>query len=330
MSRLSRILRYALVPFRAGRKWISDRCTTYAAALAYYSAFSLAPILVIAVSVAGLIFGEQAASGRIVGELESLIGAEGAALIQRMITASANSGEGWVATLIGTGAMLLGATGLFMQMSNAFEAVFGRDTHQRSAWVNVLMGRLRGLTVIIGVGFLLMVSLVASAAILAIGEYATRGMEALLWLASLLQMGITVALQTSMIAMIYKVLVPIRLSHRALLTGALFTAVLFEVGKWVVGVYMGRSGIGNTFGAAGSLAVILVWVYYVSLIMLYGAEITYQLNRIDRAGGRFLRRPKRGRGKAGSTGSSAGAAEAALLKPIAEPTAAPAQTPPNA
>jgi membrane protein len=330
MTRLSRILRYVLVPFRAGHKWINDRCTTYAAALAYYSAFSLAPILIIAVSVAGLIFGEQAASGRIVGELESLIGAEGAALIQRMISASANSGEGWVATLIGTGAMLLGATGLFMQMGHAFEAVFGRAAHQRSAWVNVLMGRLRGLTVIIGVGFLLMVSLVASAAILAIGEYATRGMEALLWLASLLQMAITIALQTSMIAMIYKVLVPIRLSRRALLTGALFTAVLFEVGKWGVGVYMGRSGIGSTFGAAGSLAVILVWVYYVSLIMLYGAEITFQLHRLDKVGDRVIRRRKPGRDDARrQTRRTSDEAQAALLKPQPEVEPSSAERPPQ-
>jgi membrane protein len=292
------LLRYLLVPFRAGHKWIGDRCTTYAAALAYYSAFSLAPILVIAVSVAGLIFGEQAASGRIVAELEALIGPEGAALVQRMIAASASSGEGWVATLVGTGAMLLGATGLFMQMGHGFEAVFGRPDHARAAWVRVLMARLKGLTVIVGVGFLLMVSLVASAAILAIGEYATRGMQALLWLASLLQLAITVGLQTMMIAILYKVLVPVRLTHRALIAGALVTALLFEVGKWVVGGYMGRSGISSTFGAAGSLAVILVWVYYVSLIMLYGAEVTYQLDRLDRIDGRVIRIPRKKRRQA--------------------------------
>lgn len=298
MIRPRRLLRYLLVPFRAAAKTLADRCTTYAAALAYYSAFSLAPILVIAVSVAGLIFGEQAASGRIVGELESLVGPDGAALLQRLIAASAQSGEGWLATLIGTGAMLLGATGLFMQMGHGFEAVFGRPKHSRAAWVTVLMARLKGLTVIVGVGFLLMVSLVASAAILAIGEYATRGIQALLWLGSLLQLIITVGLQTLMIGILYKVLVPIRLTHRSLMAGALVTAILFEVGKWAVGVYMGRSGINSTFGAAGSLAVILVWVYYVSLILLYGAEITFQLHRIDNVGDRVIGRPRKKQRKA--------------------------------
>jgi len=291
-------IRLLLVPIRAIMKTLADRCTTYAAALAYYSAFSLAPILVIAVSVAGLVFGEQAASGRIVGELQSLIGAEGAALVQRLIAASAASGDGLVATLVSTAAMLLGATGLFMQMGHGFEAVFGRPKNARAAWVNVLMARLKGLTVIFGVGFLLMVSLVASAAIVAVGEYATRGITALLWLASILQLAITIGLQTLMIAILYKVLVPAQLTHKSLIAGAMVTAILFEVGKWGVGVYMGRAGIDSAFGAAGSLAVILVWVYYVSLILLYGAEITFQLDRLDRIDGRIIRRPRKKQRKA--------------------------------
>ena len=289
VTTLKTILRYLLVPYRAAHKWIGDRCTTYAAALAYYSAFSLAPVLVIAVSVAGLIFGRDAANGRIVGELEALIGSDGASLIERMISASYASGDGILATLIGTAAMLIGATGLFMQLGHAFEAIFGRPKRGRSAWVAQLVARLRGLTVVIGVGFLLMISLVASAAILAFSEYATRGMEALLWLASVLQIAITLFLQSSMIGIIYKVLVPTPLSRRSLMIGAVTTAVLFEFGKWALGVYLGRSSIATTYGAAGSLAMILIWVYYVSLIMLYGAELTFQLNRLERV----LARPAR-------------------------------------
>lgn len=296
--RLRHLIRLLLVPVRAVLKTLADRCTTYAAALAYYSAFSLAPILVIAVSVAGLFFGEEAASGRIVGELETLIGADGAALVQRLIAASAQSGDGLIATLISTAVMLLGATGLFMQMGHGFEAVFGRPNHERAAWVNLLMARLKGLTVVFGIGFLLMVSLVASAAIVAVGEYATRGMTALLWLASILQLAITISLQSVMIAILYRVLIPARLTKKSLLAGAMVTAILFEVGKWGVGVYMGRAGLDSTFGAAGSLAVILVWVYYVSLILLYGSEITYQLNRLDRIDGRIIRHPKKKQRKA--------------------------------
>lgn len=329
MKRLIHLLRYLLVPYRALLKWFADRCTTYAAALAYYSAFSLAPILLIAVSLAGLVFGEQAASGRIVGELEALIGRDGAALIERMIAASAHSGEGWVATLIGTGAMLLGATGLFLQMGHGFEAVFGRPAQARAAWVNLLMARFKGLTVIFGVGFLLMVSLVSSAAILAFGDYVTRGWQAVLWLVSLLQLALTIFFQTALIGILYKVLVPVRLTHRALLAGALVTAVLFEVGKWAVGVYLGRSSIGSTFGAAGSLAVILVWVYYVSLIMLYGAEITFQLNRLDRIDGRILRRPGRKQRRADVASARARAVTAADTDPPAADEALPVRLQPR-
>ena len=290
---LTRLLRYLLVPWRAGKKWAGDSCTTYAAALAYYSAFSLAPILVIAVSVAGLVFGEQAVSGRIVAELESMIGPDGAQLIQRMIAASHDSGQGGMATVIGVGAMLIGATGLFMQMANAFEAIFGPRASNRSAFIKQLRLRLRGLTIIIGVGFLLMVSLVASTAIAAFSEYATRGFEALLWLATLLQIGITLILTATMIAILYRLLVPQKLNHRALVIGAVSTALLFELGKWGIGVYMGRSNVSATFGAAGSLAIVLIWVYYVSLIMLYGAELTLQIDRIERVGGRVIRKPRR-------------------------------------
>ncbi len=289
MRLLTAAIRYLLVPYRAARKWAADRCTTYAAALAYYSAFSLAPVLVIAVSVAGFFFGADAVSGKLVTELETLIGAEGAALLDRMIAASYRSEGSGMAAAVSFVVVMVGATGLFLQLGHAFEAVFGGRSARRSAWRAQLVGRLRGLAVIIGVGFLLMVSLVASAAILAISEFATARLEPFLWIASLLQVGITLVLQTSMIAMIYKVLVPGLLSHRALVVGAVATAILFEVGKWAIGVYLGRSNTAATFGAAGSLAVVLVWVYYVALIMLYGAEVTYQLNRIDRARGRAFR-----------------------------------------
>ncbi|MCB1957770.1 MAG: YihY/virulence factor BrkB family protein [Rhodocyclaceae bacterium] len=318
MSLLTTPIRYLLVPYRAARKWAADRCTTYAAALAYYSAFSLAPVLVIAVSIAGLFFGADAVSGKLVTELEGLIGAEGAALIDRMIAASYQSGSGGMAAAVSFVIVLLGATGLFLQLGHAFEAVFGSRSARRSAWQAQLLGRLRGLAVIIGVGFLLMVSLVASAAILAISDFATERLAPFLWIASLLQVGITLVLQTSMIAMIYKVLVPGRLQRRALAFGAVATAILFEVGKWGIGVYLGRSHTAETFGAAGSLAVILVWVYYVALIMLYGAELTYQLNRIGRVRGRAFRyQPLRIR---------RAAVEAARARQ-AEPTATPGAPP---
>lgn len=178
--------------------------------------------------------------------------------------------------------MLMGATGLFVEMSAAFERIFDAKRQYRHVMAVLLMDRLRGLAIIIGVGFLLIVSLLASTAIIALGNYLTRGFGTWLRLAGVLQAMVSLAAMTALVLLLYRLLIPVRLPRRILLTGAAISAVLFEVGKWGIGLYLGRGAIMSTFGAAGSLAVILLWVYYVSLIMLYGAEITHQMYRLHR------------------------------------------------
>jgi len=276
---------YLLVPIRAGRSWVAHHLTTHGAALAYYAVFALSPILVIAVSISGLFFGRDAVAGRIVAQMEGLLGHVGASLVQRLLEASYLSGQGGIAVLLGLAGMLMGATGLFVEMSAAFERIFDAKRQYRHVMAVLLMDRLRGLAIIIGVGFLLIVSLLASTATIALGSYLTRGFGTWLKLAGVLQAMVSLAAMTAMTALVlllYRLLIPVRLPRRILLTGAAISAVLFEVGKWGIGLYLGRGAIMSTFGAAGSLAVILLWVYYVSLIMLYGAEITHQLYRLHR------------------------------------------------
>ncbi|MBT9566709.1 MAG: YihY/virulence factor BrkB family protein [Thiobacillus sp.] len=277
------LVRYLLVPIRAGRSWAAHHLTTHGAALAFYAVFALSPILVIAVSISGMVFGRDAVEGRIVTQMESLLGHAGATLVQQLVEASYLSGQGGIAALLGIVGMLVGATGLFAEMSVAFERIFNAKREYRNMLAVLLMDRLRGLAIVIAVGFLLIVSLLASTVIVALGEYLTRGFGPWLQLAGVFQTVLSLVFITTLVVLLYRLLIPVRLSRRILLTGAVVSAVLFEIGKWGIGLYLGRSATLSTFGAAGSLAVILLWVYYVSLIMLYGAEITHQLHRLQRA-----------------------------------------------
>lgn len=277
-----RLTRYLLVPVRAGRSWAAHHLTTHGAALAYYAVFALSPILVIAVSISSLVFGRDAVEGRIVFEMENLLGHAGASLVQRLVETSYLSGQSGMAALIGIVGMLVGATGLFVEMSVAFERIFNARRQYRNVLAVLLMDRLRGLAIVIGVGFLLIVSLLASTATVALGEYLTRGFGPWLQLAGVFQTLLSLAFMTALVVLLYRLLIPVKLTRRILLTGAAISAVLFEIGKWGIGLYLGRGAVSSAFGAAGALAVILVWVYYVSLVMLYGAEITLQLHRLHK------------------------------------------------
>jgi membrane protein len=271
---------YFRVPVRAGRSWAEHSLATHGAALAYYTVFALSPILVIAVSISGLVFGRDAVEGRVMVQMETLLGHAGASLVQRLLEASYLSGQSGIAIFLGFSSMLLGVTGLFAEMSAAFERIFDAKREYRPVLAALLMDRLRGLAIIIGIGFLLIVSLLASTAIVALGDYLTRGFDPWLKLAGAFQSLVSLAFMTALMLLLYRLLIPVRLPRRILLTGAAVSAVLFEAGKWGIGLYLGRGAVMSTFGAAGSLAVILLWVYYVSLIMLYGAEITRQLYRV--------------------------------------------------
>ncbi len=263
----------------AALAWIEHRNIGTAAALAYYAAFSLAPVLVIAVTLSGVFYGRESVEGHVVEQFKDLLGQSGAELLQSMIQASYLSTASWQAGLIGLGGILIGATALFGELSAAFERIFGTQRTYRYAWLSAVMERLKGLTLVIGIGFLLVVSLLVSAGLVVVGEWVARWSQAEAVLLSLLQAGVSLLMLSLLFGMMLRLMAPVRLKPMTVAAGALTTSVLFEIGKWGLGLYLGQGVVGSVFGAAGTLAVLLVWLNYVSMVILFGVELTYQFYR---------------------------------------------------
>ncbi len=260
----------------AARSWRDDYAASMGAALAYYTIFSAAPLLLIVVSVAGLVFGPEAARGEIFAQLNGLIGEQGALAVQTLLQSVSKPAEGTLATLIGLGVLLVGATSVFAELQDALDRIWRAPVRERSSGVwSLLRARVLSFGMILGIGFLLMASLVVSAALSALGRWWAPlfgGWELLAQSANLV---VSFALITVIFALIYKVMPRVRVAWRDVWVGAAVTALLFSIGKSLIGLYIGRSGVTSGFGAAGSLAVVLVWVYYSAQIFLLGAEFTW-------------------------------------------------------
>ena len=255
--------------------WSQDHAASMGAALAYYTMFSIAPLLLSVISVAGLVFGREAARGEILGQLQSLMGTEGARAVQALLASANRPAAGAWATLAGVGALLVGATTVFGELQNSLDRIWrapGRPD-QAGAW-GWLRSRLLSLGLILGIGFLLMVSLVASAALAAVQRWWSRWIA---WggLAQGIDFAVSFAFVTVAFAMIYKLMPRARVEWRDVGVGAVVTALLFTVGKTAIGLYIGRSAVTSAFGAAASLAAMLVWVYWSAQIFLLGAEFTW-------------------------------------------------------
>ena len=255
--------------------WSDDYAASMGAALAYYTMFSIAPLLLIVISVAGLAFGEQAARGEILGQLESLMGSEGAHAVQALLASLDKPTTGLWATAFGVGALVVGATTVIGELQDALDRIWrvpGRGAGG-GAW-SWLRRRLLSLGMILGIGFLMMVSLVASAALAAVqrwwGRYADLGA-----LGQALDFVLSFAFITVAFAMIYKLMPRARVQWRDVWIGAVVTALLFSVGKTAIGLYIGRSAVASAFGAAASLMAMVVWVYWSAQIFLLGAEFTW-------------------------------------------------------
>ena len=246
------------------------------AALAFYTLFSIAPLLLIVLSVAGLLFGEQAARGELFDQLADMVGSDSARTIQSMLQEASRPGQSVVGTLVGVLLMVFGATTVLAELQDAMDRIWRVPAQARgSGLISWLRVRLLSLGLVLGIGFLLMVSLLLSAALAAMNKWATPyfGEEWLL-LASLLNMVIGFALIATLFAMLYKWLPRVAIGWRDVWLGAVMTALLFSVGKWAIGLYIGRSSLASGFGAAGSLVVLMVWVYFSAQIFLFGAEMT--------------------------------------------------------
>lgn len=263
-----------------GRRWYEANTFQLGAALAFYTVFSLAPLVLIAVAGAGLFFGEEAARQQINEEITRLAGPEVSASFDQMMGIINESGSGLMATGIGVLLLIVGATSVFTQLQTALNAVWGVETRPGDGIFQLLIGRFWTFAMLLVIGFLLLVSLVLSAGLAAVAQWMhpeTLPGGPYLWQA--LNALVSFALTTLLFAMIYKVLPEAETHWRDVLSGAAVTALLFAIGKHLIGLYLGQNSLVSAYGAAGSLVLILLWVYYSSQILLLGAEFTSVLGQ---------------------------------------------------
>jgi membrane protein len=258
----------------SGKEWPADRAPRLGAALSYYTVFSIAPVLLLVISVLGLFLGREAAQGQIFHELSGVLGPDAAAAVQTAIAKSAGHKGGVLATVIGALTVLLGATGVMIELQGALNQVWKVIPKPGLGVLGFIRQRLLSLALVLSFGFVLLVSLVLSAGLSAMGNWFTSIMPGWVVLGQLLNWVVSIGLITLLMGLIFKALPQARLHWRDVWIGAFVTAVLFQIGKYLIGLYIARASVASTFGAAGSLAVLLVWVYYSSQIILFGAEFT--------------------------------------------------------
>lgn len=257
-------------------EYSNDKVPKLAAALSYYTVFSVAPLLVIAIAVAGAIFGADAAQGRIVQELKSLVGYDGAQLIQTAIRKTNQTGGGMIATIISVVTLGIAATAAFIELQDSLNIIWKVKPKPAGAFLKeFLKSRITSFALVVAMGFLLLVSLLVSAGLSALEDYLGSILSiapVVLQVANLL---ISLGVVYVLFVLLFKVLPDVKNSWRDVWIGALVTTILFVAGKFLIGLYLGRGSIGSTYGAAGSMAILLVWVYYSAQILFLGAEFTY-------------------------------------------------------
>jgi membrane protein len=256
------------------RAWSEDKAPRIGAALSYYTIFSMAPLLVLVIAVVGLIYGPDAVRGRIVEQMSGLVGKEGAQLVQTMIAKASEPRAGIIASVIGIGTLLLGATAVLMELHDALNTVWKVVPRPRRGWRGMMRDRLLSFGVVLAFGFLLLVSLVLSAGLAAVGTRLQGTLPGWVVLAYVANYGISVLVVTLLMGTLFVVLPDVKIAWRDVWVGSFVSAVLFHLGKLAIGLYLGRASVGSPFGAAGSLAVLLVWIYYTSQVFLLGAEFT--------------------------------------------------------
>ena len=255
--------------------WWNDNVPRMGAALAYYTLFSLAPILIVAIAIAGLAFGPEAVRGEIVGQIEGLVGREGALAVQAMLEGAAKPSSSVPATILGIITFFVGATGAFLELQADLDAIWRVKPKSRGNFLrDLVMQRLISFGLVLGFAFLLLTSLVVSAALAALHTYMGNAFPGVAVLWEALNVIVSLIVITLLFAMIYKVLPDVKLVWSDVWVGALVTAGLFTIGKFLIGLYLGTSAMASSYGAAGSVIVVLVWVYYTSQIILLGAEFT--------------------------------------------------------
>jgi membrane protein len=258
----------------AAAEWWQDRAMSLGAAIAFFTTFAIAPILLAAIAVAGLAFGRETVQEAIVSEIGGLVGVQSAAAIEAMIASAEETGSGGLGTAIGIATFLLVATGAIVELQDSLNIIWKATPPEINGLLDLLRTRLLSVAFILGIGFLLLVSLVIDAGISAFAGYLEAQFSGAALLLSALNSLVSFAVAVVFFAMIFKILPAVDLTWRDVGIGAVVTALLFTIGKFLIGLYLGQSNVASAYGAAGSIITILLWLYYSSLILLFGAEFT--------------------------------------------------------
>ncbi|QIT56336.1 YihY/virulence factor BrkB family protein [Aquisalimonas sp. 2447] len=269
--------------------WLDRNAFAYAGALAFYTLFSLAPVMIIAITIIGVVLGPEAAQGQIVDQLEGAIGADAAEAVEGAVAASRLEQAGWLPTVIGVGAILIGATTVFAQMQLSLNAIWGVAARpSRSGLLILLKNRLLSFSVVLVIGFVMLVSMLLTVMLRAVIRFAEEWLPVHASVVGLTELTLSIALITLLFAMVFRILPDVVLSWREVIPGALVTALLFVFGRYLIATYLTMAAPASAYGAAGSLVLLLLWVYYSSLILLFGAAFTKTL--LLHRGGRVIPR----------------------------------------
>ena len=258
----------------AGYAYIEDNCLSRGAAIAYYTVFALTPVLLIVIAVAGLLFGSDQARTAVVAQIDTFMGQQSADTVQSMLKGASQRGSGVLATVIGVATLILAASGVFGEMQAALNTIWKARPRRDAVWA-LIRARLVSLGLVLALGLLLIVSLLISTGLAALGGWVNAVLPQAAWLLRLLNAVLSFVLLAALFAAIYKVLPDTDIDWRDVGVGAVITAVLMAIGKYAIALYIGNSSIATTYGAAGALAVLFVWIYYSSQIFLFGAELTW-------------------------------------------------------
>ncbi|WP_406823890.1 YihY/virulence factor BrkB family protein [Pedobacter sp. KACC 23697] len=274
----------------AGKGFVEDRVTKLSASLAYYTIFSLTPLIIILLSAATLFFGNernQKTRGQFYGQVTEMVGKDAAAQIQGFVEHANKSGQSTIGLIIGIGTLIIGSTAIFIEIQDSINMIWKVKAVPKKGWLKMLTNRLLSFSLIVSMGFLLLVSLVINSIVVGLGsklanllsqsqieEVIPVANDTMTLLIYILNNVITLAAVTAVFTVIFKVLPDVVIRWKSAIIGALFTAVLFSLGKYLIGIYIEKGNPGSAFGAASSIIVILLWIYYTSIILYFGAEFT--------------------------------------------------------
>jgi membrane protein len=254
--------------------WSADNAMRRAAALAFYTVLSMAPLLVLAVSIAGLVYGQEAAKGEIAAQISGVVGPQAGQAIQTILSHAREPGDGFLSSIVGGLVLLFGASGVFGELQASLNEIWRVAPKPGRGFWGVVQQRFFSFAMVLGVAFLLLVSLVLSAMIEALGAYFSHVLPGGVALWEVVNFVFSLGVISCLFALIFKVVPDAEIGWRDVWMGALVTALLFTVGKWALGVYLGRASVASPYGAAGSVVVLVIWVYYAAQILLMGAEFT--------------------------------------------------------